>query len=49
MATVAYDIIERPIITEKSASLFEMKKYTLRWPRTPTRSRSPRPSRRSSA
>lgn len=28
MATVAYDIIKRPIITEKSASLFEMKKYT---------------------
>ena len=28
MATTAYDIIKRPIITEKSASLFEMKKYT---------------------
>ena len=28
MATTAYDIIKRPIITEKSASLFEMKQYT---------------------
>ena len=50
MATTAYDIIKRPIITEQSMEQTEMKRYTFGGgQRPPTRWRSPRPSRRSSA
>lgn len=42
------DIILRPVITEASMANVQLRKYTFRSPRTPTRLKSPRPSRRCS-
>ena len=42
-----YDVIIRPIITEQSMEDLDIKKYTFEVARTPARSRSKRPSRRS--
>ena len=45
----AYDIILKPVITEQSMEATEEKKYVFRSPSTPTRARSRRQWRRSSA